>query len=47
MSGDPMEAIRQTFFQECEEGLGDLEAGLMQMEAGGADQLAQLAGRPA
>ncbi len=36
---DPMDAIRQTFFQECEEGLADLESGLMAMEAGtgGAD----------
>ena len=31
---DPMAAIRETFFQECEEGLGDLETGLLQMEAG-------------
>ena len=31
---DPMDIIRQTFFQECEEGLADLEAGLMAMEAG-------------
>ena len=31
---DPMAAIRETFFQECEEGLGDLEAGLLAMEAG-------------
>jgi two-component system chemotaxis sensor kinase CheA len=31
---DPMDAIRQTFFQECEEGLADLESGLMAMEAG-------------
>ncbi len=31
---DPMDAIRQTFFQECEEGLADLESGLMAMESG-------------
>ena len=29
-----MDLIRQTFFQECEEGLADLESGLMAMEAG-------------
>ena len=34
---DPMAAIRETFFQECEEGLGDLEAGLLAMEAGDTD----------
>ncbi len=34
---DPMAAIRQTFFQECEEGLADLEAGLLRMEAGETD----------
>ena len=31
---DPMDTIRQTFFQECEEGLADLESGLMAMESG-------------
>ncbi|MGI4939658.1 MAG: chemotaxis protein CheA [Janthinobacterium lividum] len=31
---DPMDAIKQTFFQECEEGLADLESGLMAMESG-------------
>ena len=34
---DPMAAIRDTFFQECEEGLADLEAGLLAMEAGDHD----------
>ena len=34
---DPMEAIRRTFFLECEEGLSDLEAGLLRMEAGETD----------
>jgi two-component system, chemotaxis family, sensor kinase CheA len=34
---DPMEAIRETFFQECEEQLGELEAGLILMESGTAD----------
>ncbi len=34
---DPMAAIRQTFFQECEEGLADLEAGLLRMAAGETD----------
>ncbi len=34
---DPMAAIRDTFFQECEEQLAELEAGLMAMEQGGGD----------
>ncbi len=34
---DPMEAIRLTFFQECEEGLAELEQGLLLVEAGDAD----------
>ena len=34
---DPMEAIRATFFQECEEGLADLEQGLLAVEAGDHD----------
>ena len=34
---DPMAAIRDTFFQECEEGLADLEAGLLAMEGGDTD----------
>ena len=32
-----MEAIRQTFFQECEEQLAELEAGLLAMSEGSAD----------
>jgi two-component system chemotaxis sensor kinase CheA len=34
---DPMEAIRGTFFQECEEQLAELEAGLLAMEEGQTD----------
>ena len=34
---DTMAAIRETFFQECEEQLGELEAGLNAMEEGMAD----------
>ena len=34
---DPMEAIRATFFQECEEGLAELEQGLLAVEAGDTD----------
>ena len=34
---DAMQAIRETFFQECEEQLGELETGLLSMEAGDAD----------
>jgi two-component system chemotaxis sensor kinase CheA len=34
---DPMQAIRETFFQECEEQLGDLETGLLAMEDGSTD----------
>lgn len=34
---DPMEAIKITFFQECDELLGDLEAGLLTLETGGGD----------
>jgi two-component system chemotaxis sensor kinase CheA len=34
---DPMEAIKATFFQECEELLGDLEAGLLTLENGEGD----------
>ncbi|MBU1324687.1 MAG: chemotaxis protein CheA [Alphaproteobacteria bacterium] len=34
---DPMEAIRATFFQECDELLADLEAGLLRMQGGDAD----------
>ncbi len=35
---DPMEAIKITFFQECDELLGDLEGGLLTLEAGGGDE---------
>ncbi|HQT84091.1 MAG: chemotaxis protein CheA [Acidiphilium sp. 37-64-53] len=35
---DPMAAIRDTFFQECEEQLSELERGLMRMESGETDQ---------
>jgi two-component system chemotaxis sensor kinase CheA len=34
---DPMAAIRDTFFQECEEQLAELEAGLILMESGTAN----------
>ena len=34
---DPLEAIKVTFFQECEEQLSELEAGLLAMEAGDTD----------
>jgi two-component system, chemotaxis family, sensor kinase CheA len=34
---DTMAAIRETFFQECEEQLGDLELGLVAMDEGEAD----------
>ena len=34
---DSMAAIRDTFFQECEEQLGELETGLQAMEDGSAD----------
>lgn len=34
---DPMESIKATFFQECEELLADLEQGLLAMQAGAAD----------
>jgi two-component system chemotaxis sensor kinase CheA len=37
MSMDPMEAIKQTFFQECEEQLAELESGLLAMESGEGD----------
>ncbi|HYC73377.1 chemotaxis protein CheA [Brevundimonas sp.] len=37
MSDDPFEAIKVTFFQECDELLADLEAGLLAIEAGDAD----------
>jgi two-component system chemotaxis sensor kinase CheA len=34
---DPLESIRETFFQECEEQLAELESGLLAMEAGDTD----------
>ena len=34
---DTMAAIRETFFQECEEQLGELEVGLEAMREGDAD----------
>jgi two-component system chemotaxis sensor kinase CheA len=34
---DAMQAIRETFFQECEEQLGELETGLLAMEDGATD----------
>jgi two-component system, chemotaxis family, sensor kinase CheA len=34
---DPMAAIKQTFFQECEEQLSELESGLIRMEDGDHD----------
>ncbi|MDP3801778.1 chemotaxis protein CheA [Brevundimonas sp.] len=37
MTVDPFEAIKVTFFQECDELLGDLETGLLAIEAGSAD----------
>ncbi len=35
---DPMDAIKVTFFQECDEQLGELEAGLMALEEGAGDR---------
>lgn len=35
---DPMEAIKVTFFQECDELLGDLESGLLTLETGAGDE---------
>ena len=37
MSDDPFEAIKVTFFQECSELLGDLEANLLALETGQGD----------
>ena len=34
---DPLAAIRDTFFQECEEQLAELESGLLAMEGGDQD----------
>lgn len=36
-TADPMAAIRQTFFQECEEQLAEAEAGLLAMSDAGLD----------
>lgn len=35
---DPMDAIKVTFFQECDEQLAELESGLMALEAGEGDR---------
>ncbi|MEN5228838.1 chemotaxis protein CheA [Brevundimonas naejangsanensis] len=37
MSDDPFEAIKATFFQECEELLADLEGNLLTLESGSTD----------
>jgi two-component system chemotaxis sensor kinase CheA len=37
MAVDPLEAIKITFFQECEEQLSELETGLLAMEQGDSD----------
>ena len=37
MTMDPMEAIKATFFQECDELLADLEAGLLSLQEGAGD----------
>lgn len=37
MTVDTMAAIRQTFFQECEEQLSEMETGLLAMDEGNAD----------
>jgi two-component system chemotaxis sensor kinase CheA len=34
---DAMAAIKQTFFQECEEQLGELEIGLLVLQDGDTD----------
>src|ERR1700758_1887959 len=34
---DPVAAIKQTFFQECEEQLGELETGLLAIQDGDTD----------
>ncbi len=34
---DPMDAIKQTFFQECDEQMAELEAGLLAMQSGDSD----------
>ena len=35
---DPMDAIKVTFFQECDEQLSELENGLMALESGAGDR---------
>src|SRR5690606_13911842 len=37
MADDPFEAIKATFFQECEELLADLESNLLELESGSTD----------
>ena len=37
MSDDPFEAIKATFFQECEEQLAELESGLLKLNDGDRD----------
>src|SRR5690606_16668037 len=37
MTDDPFEAIKATFFQECEELMADLEGGLLALENGEGD----------
>src|SRR5690606_20265055 len=38
MTDDPFEAIKATFFQECEELMADLEGGLLELESGAGDE---------
>jgi two-component system chemotaxis sensor kinase CheA len=38
MSSDALAELRQTFFEECEEQLSELEAGLLEMESGATDK---------
>ena len=42
---DPMESIKQGFFQECEELLLAMEEGLIAMESGEADSETPYSGR--
>lgn len=37
MASSDMDALRQIFFQECEEQLAELESGLLEIESGGSD----------
>ena len=37
MAASDMDALRQIFFQECEEQLAELESGLLEIEGGGTD----------